>query len=197
MKRGLSGHRPRILPKRDPPRPADGRAGRCRFRSSSSSSPGTSRTTRTGRPPSSSSRWPPTRSTAGSRAAAESDSALGSLLDPIADKVLVLAALVMLVGEGVAPAWMIAPHRRRASSSSRVCGSRRSSGASCSALATWARLKTWAQAIAVGRRRASPPPEPGATASRWWALLVALVADLGVRARLRAVAPRVLRGESA
>ena len=35
-------------------------------------------------------------------------SAFGSLLDPIADKVLVLAALVMLIGEGVAPAWMVA-----------------------------------------------------------------------------------------
>src|SRR5436190_13527676 len=33
-------------------------------------------------------------------------SAFGSLLDPIADKVLVMAALVMLIGEGVAPAWM-------------------------------------------------------------------------------------------
>src|SRR5581483_7683162 len=35
-------------------------------------------------------------------------SSVGSLLDPIADKVLVLSALVMLVGEGVAPAWMVA-----------------------------------------------------------------------------------------
>src|ERR671935_1859684 len=35
-------------------------------------------------------------------------SPLGSLLDPVADKVLVLAALVMLVGEGVAPSWMVA-----------------------------------------------------------------------------------------
>ena len=35
-------------------------------------------------------------------------SAFGSLLDPIADKVLVLAALVMLIAEGVAPAWMVA-----------------------------------------------------------------------------------------
>ena len=35
-------------------------------------------------------------------------SSLGSLLDPIADKVLVLAALVMLVGQGVIPAWMVA-----------------------------------------------------------------------------------------
>src|SRR3989440_8319844 len=35
-------------------------------------------------------------------------SQLGSLLDPMADKVLVLAALVMLIGEGVVPAWMVA-----------------------------------------------------------------------------------------
>jgi len=35
-------------------------------------------------------------------------SPFGSLLDPVADKVLVLAALVMLIGEGVAPAWMVA-----------------------------------------------------------------------------------------
>ena len=35
-------------------------------------------------------------------------SSLGSLLDPIADKILVLAVLVMLIEEGVAPAWMVA-----------------------------------------------------------------------------------------
>ena len=35
-------------------------------------------------------------------------SPLGTLLDPIADKVLVLAALVMLVEQGVAPGWMVA-----------------------------------------------------------------------------------------
>src|SRR3979411_554239 len=35
-------------------------------------------------------------------------SPLGSLLDPVADKVLVLAVLVMLIGEGVAPAGMVA-----------------------------------------------------------------------------------------
>ena len=35
-------------------------------------------------------------------------SPLGSLLDPIADKVLVLAVLVMLIEDGVWPAWMVA-----------------------------------------------------------------------------------------
>src|SRR5436305_5299504 len=35
-------------------------------------------------------------------------SPLGSLLDPIADKVLVLGMLVMLVGQRVVPAWMVA-----------------------------------------------------------------------------------------
>ena len=35
-------------------------------------------------------------------------SELGSLLDPVADKLLVLSTLIMLVGEGVCPAWMVA-----------------------------------------------------------------------------------------
>ena len=56
-----------------PPGPADGRARRRGPGRGRSCSPGTSRTTPTGRRPSSSSRWRPTRSTAGSRAAAESD----------------------------------------------------------------------------------------------------------------------------
>src|SRR5438094_196434 len=35
-------------------------------------------------------------------------SPLGSLLDPAADKILVLAVLVMLVGQRVVPGWMVA-----------------------------------------------------------------------------------------
>jgi CDP-diacylglycerol--glycerol-3-phosphate 3-phosphatidyltransferase len=35
-------------------------------------------------------------------------SALGSLLDPVADKLLVLTVMILLVGEGVFPAWIVA-----------------------------------------------------------------------------------------
>src|SRR5438874_9558843 len=35
-------------------------------------------------------------------------SELGSLLDPVADKLLVMTVLIVLVGEGVFPAWMVA-----------------------------------------------------------------------------------------
>jgi CDP-diacylglycerol---glycerol-3-phosphate 3-phosphatidyltransferase len=34
-------------------------------------------------------------------------SPLGTLLDPVADKVLVLSVLVVLIGQGVFPAWMV------------------------------------------------------------------------------------------
>ena len=35
-------------------------------------------------------------------------SSLGSLLDPVADKLLVLATLIVLLGQDVFPAWMVA-----------------------------------------------------------------------------------------
>ena len=35
-------------------------------------------------------------------------SELGSLLDPVADKLLVLTVLIVLLGRGVFPAWMVA-----------------------------------------------------------------------------------------
>ncbi len=90
-------------------------------------------------------------------------SAFGSLLDPIADKVLVLAALVMLVAEGVAPAWMVAAivAREIAVSGLRLAAIERGVVMGARDLG---KLKTWAQTVAailaglaggrrVGRRR--------------------------------------------
>jgi CDP-diacylglycerol---glycerol-3-phosphate 3-phosphatidyltransferase len=100
-------------------------------------------------------------------------SPLGSLLDPIADKVLVLAVLVMLVGEGVAPAWMVAAivlrevlitGLRQVAIERGVVIPARDLG----------KLKTWAQAVAAGLGGFA-----AAGAWRddiaWWALLLAVV----------------------
>ena len=100
-------------------------------------------------------------------------SPLGSLLDPIADKVLVLAALVMLVGLDVAPGWMVAAivvrevlitGLRQAAIERGVVMAARDLG----------KLKTWAQAVAAalgGFAAAGAWREEVA----WWGLLVAVV----------------------
>ena len=120
-------------------------------------------------------------------------SALGKLLDPVADKVLVLAVLVMLVGEGVAPAWMVAlivvreilvSGLRLAALERRVVLGARDLG----------RIKTWAQAVAAavaGYAAAGAWSDDVA----WWALLLALVATWVSGLDYARVAPRVLRGE--
>ena len=79
-------------------------------------------------------------------------SAFGSLLDPIADKVLVLAALVMLVAEGVAPAWMVAAivAREIAVSGLRLAAIERGVVMGARDLG---KLKTWAQTVAAIARR--------------------------------------------
>ena len=75
-------------------------------------------------------------------------SPVGSLLDPIADKVLVLAALVMLIEQGVAPAWMVAAIVVR---EVLVTGLRQAAIERGVVLAArdLGKLKTWAQAIAA------------------------------------------------
>ena len=79
-------------------------------------------------------------------------SPLGSLLDPIADKVLVLGMLVMLVGQHVVPAWMVAAIVVR---EVLITGLRQAAIERGIVIAArdLGKLKTWAQAIAAGARR--------------------------------------------
>jgi CDP-diacylglycerol--glycerol-3-phosphate 3-phosphatidyltransferase len=121
--------------------------------------------------------------------------ALGKLLDPVADKVLVLAVLVMLVGEGVAPAWMVAliVVREILVSGLRLAALERGVVLGARDLG---RVKTWAQALAAavaGYAAAGAWSEDVA----WWALLIALVATWVSGLDYARVAPRVLRGEGA
>jgi len=122
-------------------------------------------------------------------------SAFGSLLDPIADKVLVMAALVMLVAEGVAPGWMVAAivARELLVSGLRLAAIERGIVIAARDLG---KLKTWAQAVAVavgGMAAAGAWSETVA----WWALLVALVLTWLSGLDYARIAPRVLRGENA
>jgi CDP-diacylglycerol---glycerol-3-phosphate 3-phosphatidyltransferase len=100
-------------------------------------------------------------------------SPLGSLLDPIADKVLVLGALVMLVDLGVVPGWMVAAIVVR---EVLITGLRQAAIERGIVIAArdLGKLKTWAQAIASGIAGFAAA---GAWGSRvaWWALLVAVV----------------------
>src|SRR5207237_8016975 len=73
---------------------------------------------------------------------------LASRRDPIADKVLVLATLVMLVGLGVDPAWMVALIVVR---EVLITGLRQAAVERGVVLAArdLGKLKTWAQAVAA------------------------------------------------
>ena len=100
-------------------------------------------------------------------------SPLGSLLDPIADKVLVLATLVMLVDLGVGPGWMVAliVVREVAITGLRQAAIERGVVIAARDLG---KLKTWAQALAaaLGGFAAAGAWDDSVA---WWALLVAVV----------------------
>jgi CDP-diacylglycerol---glycerol-3-phosphate 3-phosphatidyltransferase len=121
-------------------------------------------------------------------------SSFGALLDPIADKVLVMVALVMLVGEGVAPAWMVAAiaARELAISGLRLAAIERGVVMGARDLG---KLKTWAQALAVGFGGFAAA---GAWSEdiAWWALLIAVVLTWVSGLDYLRVAPRLLRGAS-
>ncbi len=118
-------------------------------------------------------------------------SPLGSLLDPVADKVLVMAALVMLVGEGVCPGWMAAAiiAREFVISGLRLAAIEKGIVIQARDLA---KLKTWAQAFAIGFGGYSLS---GAWRDdfAWWSMLVAVIFTWASAIDYARAAPQLLR----
>ncbi len=121
-------------------------------------------------------------------------SALGSLLDPIADKLLVLSAMIVLIDEGVFPGWMVAAivARELLISGLRLAAIERGVVISARDLGKW---KTWSQAVAValGGLAAAGAFDD---AVAWWALVVALVLTWVSGLDYARVAPQLLRGRA-
>ena len=121
-------------------------------------------------------------------------SALGSLLDPIADKILVLAVLVVLVGRRVFPGWMVAAivAREFLVSGLRLAAIERGVVVHARDLG---KLKTWSQVVAAGIGGFA---EAGAWSDTvaWWALLVAVVLTWVSGLDYARLAPRILRARS-
>jgi CDP-diacylglycerol--glycerol-3-phosphate 3-phosphatidyltransferase len=119
-------------------------------------------------------------------------SPLGSLLDPVADKLLVLTVLIVLIDQGIFPGWMVAAivAREFLVSGLRLAAMERGVIMHARDLG---KLKTWSQATAaaIGGFAAA-----GAWSQRvaWWALLVALVLTWLSGLDYARVAPGLLRG---
>src|SRR5207253_6970490 len=95
-------------------------------------------------------------------------SSFGSLLDPVADKLLVLATLIVLLGQDVFPAWMVAAivARELLVNGLRLAALERGVVIAARDLG---KLKTWSQAVAAV---AGGLAAAGAFADTvaWWAL---------------------------
>jgi CDP-diacylglycerol---glycerol-3-phosphate 3-phosphatidyltransferase len=119
-------------------------------------------------------------------------SPLGTLLDPIADKVLVIAVLVMLIEDGICPAWMVVAiiARELLVSGLRLAAIQRGVVIAARDLG---KLKTWAQALAaaLGGFAAAGAWDDSVA---WWALLVAVVLTWVSGLDYARVAPKLLRG---
>ena len=122
-------------------------------------------------------------------------SSLGSLLDPVADKLLVLATLIVLIDQGVFPAWMVAAIVAR---EFLVTGLRQAAIERGVVIAArdLGKLKTWAQAIAAAVGGVAAAGVWG-TSAAWWTLLVALVLTWISGLDYARSAPQVLRGRPA
>ena len=117
---------------------------------------------------------------------------LGRILDPVADKLLVMAALIMLV-DSVLPAWMVAAviAREFLVTGLRLAALERGVVIGARDLG---KLKTWAQAVAAGLGGLAAGGAIG-DAVAWWAMLVALVLTWVSGLDYARSAPRLLRGQ--
>ena len=119
-------------------------------------------------------------------------SQLGSLLDPIADKLLVLSVLVVLIDQEVFPAWMVVAivAREFLVSGLRLAALERGVVIAARDLG---KLKTWSQAVAaaVGGFAAAGAWSDSVA---WWALLVAVALTWISGLDYARVAPQLLRG---
>ena len=119
-------------------------------------------------------------------------SALGSLLDPAADKILVLAVLIMLVDQSVVPGWMVAliVVREVLVTALRLAALERGVVLHARDLG---KLKTWSQAVAAGIGGFAAA---GAWSDdvAWWALFVSLLLTWISGLDYARVAPRLWRG---
>jgi CDP-diacylglycerol---glycerol-3-phosphate 3-phosphatidyltransferase len=122
-------------------------------------------------------------------------SSFGSLLDPVADKLLVMATLIVLLDQHVFPAWMVAAIVAR---ELLISGLRQAAIERGVVIAArdLGKLKTWAQAVAaaVGGLAAAGAWRDDAA---WWALLVALALTWISGLDYARSAPGVLRGRPA
>ena len=121
-------------------------------------------------------------------------SPFGSLLDPIADKILVLAALVVLLDQEVFPAWMVAAivARELLINGLRLAAVERGVVIAARDLG---KLKTWSQAIAAGIGGLAAAGV-WSTSWSWWFLLVAVVLTWVSGLDYARSAPSVLRGRA-
>jgi CDP-diacylglycerol---glycerol-3-phosphate 3-phosphatidyltransferase len=123
-----------------------------------------------------------------------SSSAMGSLLDPVADKILVLAVLIVLVDQGVFAGWMVAAIAAREFlvSGLRLAALERGVVLGARDLG---KLKTGTQSVAAilcGFAAGGSLDDSVA----WWALVVALVVTWVSGLDYARLAPRLLRSRA-
>lgn len=118
-------------------------------------------------------------------------SSLGSLLDPVADKLLVMATLIVLIDQGVFPAWMVAAIVAR---ELLISGLRQAAVERGVVIAArdLAKIKTWAQAIAAAVGGLAAAGAWSDTVA-WWTLLVALALTWISAVDYARAAPALLR----